>query len=254
MAPVLDELRERCSGLAFAPLPELTGPEGTPGGDGWLTAVGMRERVAELLAAQGDDVPPGPRAVHTLRELLRELIFCTAASVYLLDAAPTISGERYWFHHGTEVDRRRLVVAEFSTSAPEIAAGFTATVTPLVTEVGARSRVGSRTLWSYVVDMIHFGMLNLARQLGHDRAAAWSRAAELAEELYAAGIPRRSRPVLARYGDSDDESWGVRGACCLDFTDGSHGMCLTCPLLGDEERAGMWAVSNLRLPLDIRQG
>ncbi|SDN45490.1 hypothetical protein [Allokutzneria albata] len=250
---MIDELRERCAGLAFAPLPELTGPEGAPAGDTWFTAVEMRERVAELLAAQDESVPPGPRAMEALRILLRELIFCTAASVYLFEAAPRVAPDRYWFHYDGTVSRRRLVVAEITDDDRDLAQGFVTTVTPLVTEVCARSRVGARTLWSYVIDMIHFGMLNVARQLGQNRHAAWDRAAELAEELYAAGIPRRSRPVLANYGGSDDESWGVRGACCLDFTDGVQSMCLTCPLLDDEARGELWAVSKLRKPLDIRQ-
>ncbi|WP_086818983.1 hypothetical protein [Allokutzneria sp. NRRL B-24872] len=243
---MIDELREHCAGLAFAPLPELTGTEGVPTGDTWFTAVEMRERVTELLAAQDEAVPPGPRAMEALRVLLRELIFCTAASVYLFEAAPRVAADCYWFHYDGTVDRRRMVVTEIAADDRDLASGFVATVTPLVTEVCAQSRVGARTLWSYVIDMIHFGMLNLARQLGRDRAAAWARAAELAEELHAAGIPRRSRPVLANYGGSDDESWGVRGACCLDFTDGVQTMCLTCPLLDDAARGQLWAVSKLR--------
>ncbi|MCP3800559.1 hypothetical protein NLX83_14935 [Allokutzneria sp. A3M-2-11 16] len=250
---MIDELRERCAGLAFAPLPELTGPEGVPTDDAWFTAAEMRERVAELLAAQDKDVPPGPRAMEALRILLRELIFCTAASVYFFEVAPRIDADSYWFHYDGEVDRRRLVATEIAADDGDLAQGFVATVTPLVTEVCARSKVGTRTLWSYVIDMIHFGMLNVARQLGRNRRAAWDRAAELAEQLYAAGVPRRSRPVLVNYGDSDDESWGVRGACCLDFTDGVQGMCLTCPLLDDGARGELWAVSKLRRPLDIRQ-
>ncbi|GAA4015347.1 hypothetical protein GCM10022247_42750 [Allokutzneria multivorans] len=248
---MIDELRERCAGLAFAPLPELA--EDAPSGDGWLTAVEMRKHVGTLLAAQDKAIPPGPRAMEAVRLLLRELIFCTAASVYFFEAAPRVDAEHYWFHYDGEIDRRRMVVTEIAADDRDLAQDFVATVTPLVIEVCAQSRVGARTLWSYVIDMVHFGMLNLARQLGRDRAAAWARASELAEELHAAGIPRRSRPVLASYGDSDSESWGVRGACCLDFTDGVQTMCLTCPLLDDDARGQLWAVSKLRQPLDIRQ-
>ncbi|WP_085913677.1 MULTISPECIES: hypothetical protein [Pseudonocardia] len=241
------ELRERCAPLSFAPLPGFaTAPPTAPG---WIPLARIADpgdpALDRLLDARGDE-PPGPRAVHTLRELLRELLFATAGSVYLSGAAPQPSAQRYLYRIGPGgIDERLLVVDRDPVGDRELAPAFVGTLAPLVELVGERTRVGSRTLWSYVVDMLHFGMMNVARQLGRDRAQAWRRAEELAGHLFEAGLPRRSVPALVRYGATDDQVWGVRGACCLDFTDGVHGMCLTCPVLDAEERARKWAASDL---------
>lgn len=267
----LEELRARCGALSFAPLPELAGTGGAPSGPGWFSAADLTgahaHRIDELLAARRRAAPPGPHAVHALRILLRELVFCVAAGPYLVNAAPAVSAGHYWYHAGgpAGIDRRLLVVSAAarvggpaatdtadvrlpSTAALDtwVAEGFVATVAPIVTAVRGRSRVGPRTLWSYVLDMLHFNALTLARQLGHDRTAAWERSAALAEAVHAAGAPRLSRPALVRFGPDRDEVWGVRGACCLDFKDPAHGMCLTCPLLDADARATAWVGSALR--------
>lgn len=263
---VTEVLRDRCAPLGFAPLPEFAAEP--PADPQWITAAGIAAAghpfLGQLLDARADE-PPGPRAVHTLRTLLRELIFCTAGAVYLLDAAPELGPYRYFYRaHGADVTGRVLVVTREAAVGPGrgtavtvssqheldawLAPGFVATVRPLVELVAARTRVGPRTLWSYVVDMVHFGMLNLARQLGRDRVAAWNRAEELAEQLFVAGVPRRSAPAMVRFGPEDEQVWGVRGACCLDFTDGTHGMCLTCPLLAPDDRARKWASADLAGP------
>lgn len=241
------ELRGRCAPLAFAPLPGfVTAP---PTGPGWVplarVLVAGDPTLDTLLGARGGQ-PPGPRAVHTLRDLVRELLFATAGSAYLLGAAPLPSPQRYLYRLGPDgIAERVLVVDRAPAGDRELAPAFVGTLAPLVELVGERTRVGARTLWSYVVDMLHFGMMNLARQLGRDRADAWRRAELLAGHLFEAGLPRRSAPALVRYGATDDQVWGVRGACCLDFTDGTHGMCLTCPVLDAGERARKWAGSGL---------
>ncbi|MHA6625554.1 (2Fe-2S)-binding protein [Pseudonocardia sichuanensis] len=265
----LEELRARCAPLTFAPLPEIAAT--APSGPGWSSAAQLAApgsaRLDELLAVAAASAPTGPHAVHALRTVLRELIFCVSAAVYLVDAAPAVTPAGYWCHAGgrTGVDRRLLVVAATarvggasptgaadvrlsSTEALDawVAEGFVGTVAPLVEAVRARSRVGPRTLWGYVLDMLHFNALSVARQLGHDRTTAWERAARLADALHAAGAPRFSRPELVRFGADRDEVWGVRGACCLDFKDPGHGMCLTCPLLDADARTAKWAASALR--------
>lgn len=275
---VIDELRARCAPLRFAPLPGVVTE--APSGPEWITAAGIADPadpfLGRLLDADAAE-PPGPRAVHTLRTLLRELIFCTAGAVYLLEAAPQLGPDRYVYRTtgpgrsggaedtvGAAVLDRVVVVGHEAVIGPArggalpvtdraeldawLAPGFVATVRPLVEIVAARTRVGPRTLWSYVIDMVHFGMLNLARQLERDRAAAWERAGELAEQLFAAGVPRRSEPAMVRFGPENEQVWGVRGACCLDFTDGAHGMCLTCPLLAADDRAEKWAAADLSGP------
>jgi hypothetical protein len=265
----LEELRARCAPLTFAPLPELAAA--APTGPGWSSAAELAApgsaRLDELLEVAAASAPAGPHAVHALRTVLRELIFCVSAAVYLVDAAPAVTPGGYWCRAGgrTGVDRRLLVVARAArvggaspadgadvrlpdTAALDawVAEGFVGTVAPLVEAVRARSRVGPRTLWGYVLDMLHFNALSVARQLGHDRSAAWDRAATLAEALHGAGAPRFSRPELVRFGPDPDEVWGVRGACCLDFKDPAHGMCMTCPLLDADARAAKWARSALQ--------
>ena len=231
-----DELRDRCAPLRFAPLPELVAPDAVPDGPGWSSAADLAgphaDRLDALLAAAARDAPVGPHAVHALRTVLRELIFGVVAAAYLLDAAPAVTPDGYRVHAGgpTGVDRRVLVVAAAARvggprpAAPDdvrlpgtaaldawAADGFVATVAPLVAAVRGRSRVGPRTLWGYVLDMAHFNALTLARQLGHDRTAAWQRASALADAVHAAGAPRLSRPALVRFGDAPDEVWACAG-------------------------------------------
>jgi hypothetical protein len=265
----LEELRRRCAPLTFAPLPELAAT--APTGPGWSSAADLAAPgpgpLDDLLAVAAGSAPAGPHAVHALRTVLRELIFCVSAGVYLLDAAPAVSGDGYWCHAGgrTGVDRRWLVPAATarvggvsptvaddvrlpSTDALDawVAEGFVATVAPLVDAVRARTRVGPRTLWGYVLDMLHLNAISVARQLGQDRTGAWERAARLAEALHTAGAPRFSRPELVRFGDHPDEVWGVRGACCLEFKDPARSLCLTCPILDADARAAKWSTSTLR--------
>ncbi|MEU6696279.1 hypothetical protein [Pseudonocardia sp. NPDC046786] len=241
------ELRGRCAPLAFAPLPGFaTAP---PTGPGWVPLARIADPgdpILDRLLDARRDAPPGPRAVHTLRDLVRELVFATAGSVYLSGTAPAPSPQRYLCRVESGAVTGRVLVVDGAPAADrELAPAFVGTLAPLVGLVGERTRVGSRTLWSYVVDMLHFGMMNVARQLGRERAPAWRRAETLAGHLFEAGLPRRSVPALVRYGATDDQVWGVRGACCLDFTDGVHGMCLTCPVLDAGERARKWAASDL---------
>ncbi|MEJ3654780.1 hypothetical protein WEH80_17570 [Actinomycetes bacterium KLBMP 9759] len=245
----VDALLARCAPLSFAPLPELA--DAAPEGPGWFTAVDAPAHVDAVLAA--GSAPRGPHAVHATRAFLRELIFCVAAAAHLVECAPVLDVTGYHFHAGGPdgVDRRVLVARGWTkgTSAhvdAVAAAGLVAVAEPVVAAVRARGGVGPRTLWGYVVDMAHFGMLGLARQLGTDRAAAWDRAEQLAEALYAAGVPRMSKPELVRFGERRDDVWGVRGACCLDFRDRSHGMCITCPVLDPATRHAKWETSALR--------
>lgn len=244
-----------CAPLGFAPLPELVDDPSS-----WQS-IGQLDRTAEpadpyavaaVVAAELSDCPAGPHAVHALRTLTREVLWAQSASLLLTGSGVAVSAERWLLagvgdgpgsvRHGLPRDAAGPVPAE------EAARTVVALVTPLVEAIRDQTKVGRRTLWSYVLDTSTMAMLVLARQLGRDRRADWGRAESWAEMLVAAGVPSLSSPQLADYGPSDQDLWGVRGACCLDFKDPHHGYCLTCPILDHEDRAARWAASPLAVP------
>lgn len=236
----------RCAGLRFAPLPQLvSGVE-----PGWRPVGELDlDSVDAVLQAELADCPAGPHAVHGLRSLTREMIWAQSAAIGLTGAGASFRSDD-WLVSGIGLGpgsvRHRLLESAATPVAAEVAAdALVSVVTPIVEAVRESSRVGRRTLWSYVVDTASLAMLVLARQLGQDRTAAWQRAQQWSELLFAAGIPRLSQPQLARYGEGNSNIWGVRGACCLDFKDPEHGFCLTCPVLDHTERAELWSVSDL---------
>lgn len=208
--------------------------------------------VSAALAAELDDCPAGPHAVHTLRSLTRELIWSQSASILLTGQGAAFTAEQ-WMVAGVGAGPGSIRHGLLSEAAGPVQPGaaadtVVAVVTPLVEAIREQTRVGRRTLWSYVVDTATLAMVVLARQLGRDRVADWQVAQEWAGQLFAAGVPELSRPQLVRYGDSDRDIWAVRGACCLDFKDPHHGFCLTCPVLDHGDRARRWAVSDLATP------
>ncbi|MFC7618926.1 (2Fe-2S)-binding protein [Microlunatus sp. GCM10028923] len=264
-APPIVEAHRQTRGLRFAPFPELLGRSPAPD-QGWRPLVELDLdpaaepagfTLAAVLRAEVDHSTPGPHAVHALRTLTRELVFAMSASLYLTGSA-TVFDERDWLVR--EVGRAAastepaLLLAGARTGTDRAAAEVLLTIiTPILDGIRRATRVGRRTLSSYVVDTASFAMINLARQLGRDRVAAWSRAEEFAEALYEAGLPRLSRPELARYrGDDPAGVWAVRGACCLDFKDPGHGYCLTCPLLDAEERTRRWQATTPAVNARIR--
>lgn len=245
----------QCRDLPFAPFPVILSTVGR----GWrsLTELELDPQarpygftLAAVLRAEHDHSVPGPHAVHALRTLTRELIFATAASLYLTGRA-SVFDDRDWLIRGVGRSagsvEPAVLVGDRTGDDDASAAMLVSLITPLVTAIRHATRVGPRTLWSYVVDTACFAMINIARQLDRDRSAAWNRAERLAEALYAAGVPRYSHPELARYdGTNQSGIWAIRGACCLDFKDPEHGYCVTCPLLDGAERAARWRA--VRLP------
>lgn len=238
------------AGLDFAPLPARLTPDSA---EGWRPLAALDHRpeatgghsVARVLAAErSDGTPAGPHAVHGLRSLAREVIFSTAASLYLVGRVTPFDPSSWCLRgagDGPGSTRHGLVVGAPDVGRADAAAALVATVTPLVTAVRAHTRVGPRTLWGYVIDMSRFAMITLARQLDRDRAEAWHESHHWAEALYEAGAPRLSQPRLAVYSpDHADGTWAVRGACCLDFVDPDHGYCVTCPVLDHATRSARW--------------
>lgn len=249
--PALCRVRTLTADLAFAPLPGLLTDE--PSAHPWypvseldLGADAVTPlSVARVLAAErSDGTPAGPHAVHGLRSLVREMIFSTAAGLYLVGRATPFDADSWHLSSagtGPGSVRHALRLSGTDVDAPEAARCLVGTITPLVVAVRSQTRVGPRTLWGYVIDMSRFAMINLARQLGRDRAEAWRQSAAWAEALYDAGAPRLSTPELAVYDPVlPNGTWAVRGACCLDFRDPDHGYCVTCPLLDHDSRAARW--------------
>ncbi|TDQ45878.1 (2Fe-2S)-binding protein [Actinorugispora endophytica] len=263
---------DACTPLRFAPLPQIRTPEvlrldGRTDTEHWYRA--------DLLAANGVLGPvydgfvaghgPGhrlPAATHLLRALLREPIFMVAAGVYLTGRAPLPAADGLWFParadrgFGTPMvtsprvavlpgdvfaDHPDAVVAADPDDLDRMAAeAMLDAFAPLIGAVHAHTRLGLRTLWGWVLDTMHFHMLNPARFLGRDVSAAWERADRLAEALVSAGAVTRARPRLFPFSEDHPRgTWAVRGTCCFDYKgDPEHGYCTTCPLKCDSQRRG----------------
>ena len=266
----LDALRAICEELKFAPLPELLGSEElhrrpfvdiqshsvtSLSSDGWLPVL-----FDKLQTEHG----PGhrlPAATNFLRVTLREPIFLVASSLYLTGRAPLLTPDtlqlpwdtiRARFGTPIVVDARTVVLADDPASEhPDTvvasnedeqlrltAEALFATVEPLIEALQAHSRAGKRTLWGWVLDTLHFYMLNPARYLGRNAEEAWELAGRLGDAVIAAGAITRKRPRLFPFAPEHPRgTWAVRGTCCFDYKgDPEHGYCTTCPLKCDSER------------------
>lgn len=266
----LGTLRDVCAPLRFAPLPDLVSradlrPDSVDGVH-WYRA--------DALASQGwlpvlfdklrTEHGPGhrlPAATNFLRVTLREPIFLVSASVYLTGRAPLLSPDALYlpwdtvesrFRTPASVDTRLAVlpddpaadhpdtvVARDEDDLLRMAAeSLFATFSPLIEALHAHSRAGLRTLWGWVLDTLHFYMLNPARFLGRDAESAWALAVRLADAVVEAGALTRRRPRLFPFAPEDPRgTWAVRGTCCFDYKgDPEHGYCTTCPLACDAER------------------
>ncbi|WP_017597467.1 (2Fe-2S)-binding protein [Nocardiopsis lucentensis] len=266
----LEALRDACAPLRFAPLPGLprSGPPvpDIPGDvhwhrsdhlvtDGWLPVLHDKLRTEH---------GPGhrlPAATNFLRVTLREPIFLVAASLYLTGRTPLLTPDTLYLPWDTVRSRFATPVvagARWIVLPDDPAAGRADTVTardrdeqlrlaaegvvdtfgPLLAALHAHSRAGLRTLWGWVVDTLHFYMLNPARYLGRDARQAWELAAGLGDAVIAAGAVTRRRPRLFPFAPENPRgTWAVRGTCCFDYKgDPEHGFCTTCPLKCDAER------------------
>ena len=271
MAPdPLDALRTVCEGLKFAPLPELIGFEELhqrPFGDVQchsVTSLTGDEWLPVLFDKLQTEHGPGhrlPAATNFLRVTLREPIFLVASSLYLTGRAPLLTPDtlrlpwdtrRSRFETPIVVEAQAVVLAD-DTAADHpdtvvardedeqlrlTAEALFATFEPLLDSLHAHSRAGKRTLWGWVLDTMHFYMLNPARYLGRDAEQAWETATRLGDALIAAGAITRKRPRLFPFAPEHPRgTWAVRGTCCFDYKgDPEHGYCTTCPLKCDGER------------------
>ncbi|MFD3684838.1 (2Fe-2S)-binding protein [Nocardiopsis sp. NPDC058631] len=266
----LDALRDACAGLRFAPLPELVAfddlyRDGTHGvqwyrsdvleSEGWLPILFDKLRTEH---GPGHQLPA---ATNFLRVTLREPIFLVSASLYLTGRAPLLTPDTLYlpwdtaqarFRTPASVDTRLAVlpddpaanhpgtvVARDEDELLRLAAeSLFATFSPLIGALHAHSRAGRRTLWGWVLDTLHFYMLNPARYLGRDAEEAWGLATQLADAVVEAGAVTRKRPRLFPFApDNPRGTWAVRGTCCFDYKgDPEHGYCTTCPLKCDGER------------------
>ncbi|GLU48908.1 (2Fe-2S)-binding protein [Nocardiopsis ansamitocini] len=266
----LSTVVDACAPLKFSPLPQirtaevLTATE-EPETEHWyradlLSAKGALGPVYDRFMAAHGPGHPLPSATHLLRRLLREPIFMVAAGIYLTGRAPLLRAHHLWFPTGYNADfgtpmltgsrvavlrgdafadHPDAVVAADADELDRLAAqGMFDAFSPLVTAVQAHTRVGLRTLWGWIMDTMHFYMLNPARFLGRDAGAAWSRADRLADALVEAGAVTRARPRLFPFCEEDPRgTWAVRGTCCFDYKgDPAHGYCTTCPLKNDTQR------------------
>lgn len=256
-----------CQHLRFAPFPQFLSAADAVN-DSWRplaeldlapTSDAQGFTLTAALRAEEEQSVPGPHAVHTLRSLLREWLFTTASCIYLTGNAPSFDHRRWLISnvgHSAGSVRHAIVPDQHSSTETasrrqlqeDAATAIVTTASPLVEAIRTITRVGHRTLWSYVIDTSCFAMINLARQLHHDRERAWHRADDWAQDLYNAGVPHLSRPQLVRYAPDPRDVWAIRGACCLDFKDNSHGYCLTCPVLPHDDRSRQWQTASLRTP------
>lgn len=266
----LDAFRDACAPLKFAPLPDLLSFEelsavprgrvrwhqaGAMAADGWLPVLYDRLR---------SEHGPGhrlPAATNFLRVTLREPIFLVSASLYLTGRAPLLSPDTLYLpwdsglaRFGTPasvgtrtavlpddpaVGHPGTVVAEDEDAQLRMAAeALFATFEPIIDALHGHTRSGKRTLWGWVLDTLHFYMLNPARYLGRDPEQAWDLATRLGDAVVAAGAVTRRRPRLFPFApDHPRGTWAVRGTCCFDYKgDPEHGYCTTCPLKCDGER------------------
>lgn len=256
--------------LKFAPLPVLLSPEelrARPlGPEHWYSAGELASEgwVPVLFDKLRTEHGPGhrlPAATNFLRVTLREPVFMVSASLYLTGRAPLLSPETLYLPWNTVASRfatPTVVDARLAVLPGDPAAGHPGTVTvhdadeqleragralfstvePLVDALHRHSRAGKRTLWGWVLDTLHFYMLNPARYLGRDAEGAWELASRLADAVVAAGAVTRKRPRLFPFAPEHPRgTWAVRGTCCFDYKgDPEHGFCTTCPLKCDSER------------------
>ncbi|CAL9383115.1 hypothetical protein SUDANB121_01108 [Nocardiopsis dassonvillei] len=266
----LEALRDACAPLRFSPLPELltaaelrerpTGtvqwhPVSALAADGWVPVL-----FDKLRTEHG----PGhrlPAATNFLRVTLREPIFMVSASLYLTGRAPLLDPDALYLPWDTAAARFGTPVSVdtcFAVLPGDPAAGLPGTVTardtdeqvalagralfatfgPLVDALHEHSRAGGRTLWGWILDTLHFYMLNPARYLARDAEAAWELAGRLADAVVAAGAVTRRSPRLFPFAPGHPQgTWAVRGTCCFDYKgDPDHGYCTTCPLKCDADR------------------
>lgn len=227
----------------------------------WLPATALADpgTVRDLLdrMCTGQGIRHRPLgAVTFLSAVAYGTVTPAAFGLYLLDRVADPSPDNLWFRTGGDAvrfDRPALVrpvtalldgsahpdavmLPDRPTLTRWTGGRLVATLTPVVAAVRSVSRVGPRTLWSFVADSVHFTTLLAAMDAGHDLPAAWRRAADLVAAMAATapGMWARPRPFPVRAADLD-ALWLVRGACCFLFREGS-GFCATCPLVPDPER------------------
>ncbi|MBR8742128.1 (2Fe-2S)-binding protein [Nocardiopsis sp. MG754419] len=266
----LDAIRAVCARLKFAPLPELVDVEElhrrpSPSAQSHsvtsLTADGWLPVLFDKLRTEHGPGHRLPAATNFLRVTLREPIFLVASSLYLTGRAPLLTPDTLrlpWdtaearFRTPIVVDARTVVLPDDPAAEhPDTvvardedeqlrltAEGLYATFAPLIESLQAHSRAGTRTLWGWVLDTLHFYMLNPARYLGRDAEQAWALASRLGDAMIDAGALTRRRPRLFPFAPEDPRgTWAVRGTCCFDYKgDPEHGYCTTCPLKCDSER------------------
>ncbi|MBV2363761.1 (2Fe-2S)-binding protein [Streptomonospora nanhaiensis] len=266
----LQALLDSCASLKFAPLPDIRTAtvqrtRKHPGTEHWyrtdlMVAEGAVGPLFTQLTAHHGPAHKLPAATHFLRALLREPIFLVSAGVYLTGRAPLLDERHLWFPwlstaaFGTPaITSARVAVLPDDPAAghpdsvvvPDEAAldalaarHMVRAFSPIIEALHAHTRVGLRTLWGWVLDTLHFYMLNPARFLGRDAEAAWERAGRLGAALVEAGAVTRARPRLFPFYENHPRgTWAVRGTCCFDYKgDPEHGYCTTCPLKCDSDR------------------
>ncbi|GAA1989198.1 hypothetical protein GCM10009799_13660 [Nocardiopsis rhodophaea] len=266
----LQAVVDACAPLKFAPLPDIrikrvSSVREHPGSEHWyrtdlMVAEGVIGPLFDQLVAQHGPGHKLPASTHFLRALLREPIFLDSAGLYLTGRAVLLDPEHLWFpwlSSGTfgtptitssrvavtpddpAVGHPDAVVVQDEAALDRLAAEhMVRTFAPIIDAVHAHTRVGLRTLWGWVLDIVHFYMLNPARFLGQDAEDAWKRAGRLGDALIEAGAVTRARPRLFPFWDNHPRgTWAVRGTCCFDYKDDpEHGFCTTCPLKCDADR------------------
>ncbi|WP_067968887.1 (2Fe-2S)-binding protein [Nocardiopsis trehalosi] len=267
----LQAVVDACAPLKFAPLPDIwvCGVEAPrrphPGTEHWyrtdlMVAEGAVGTLFDQVTAHHGPPHKLPAATHFLRALLREPIFMVSAGLYLTGRAPLLDERHLWFpwRSNASFGTPTVTSARVAVLPDDPAAGHPDTVVaadpddldriaaehlvgafaPIIDAVHAHTRVGLRTLWGWVLDTLHFYMLNPARFLGRDAAEAWARADRLGDALVLAGAVTRKRPRLFPFCEGHPRgTWAVRGTCCFEYKgDPEHGYCTTCPLKDDADR------------------
>nr|WP_218908795.1 (2Fe-2S)-binding protein [Nocardiopsis sinuspersici] len=272
VADPLDALRGACAPLKFAPLPDLLShrdveARADPAGPvhwyqaGVLASDGSLPVLFDKMRTEHGPGHRLPAATNFLRVTLREPIFMVSASLYLTGRAPLLGPDTLYLPWDTararfgtpaSVDTRvavlpddpaadhpaTVVVQDEDALLRAAAQALFATFEPLIDALHAHSRSGKRTLWGWVLDTLHFYMLNPARYLGRDAEQAWDLATRLGDAVVGAGAVTRRRPRLFPFAPEHPRgTWAVRGTCCFDYKgDPEHGYCTTCPLKCDGER------------------
>ncbi|HEY8372332.1 MAG TPA: (2Fe-2S)-binding protein [Pseudonocardiaceae bacterium] len=128
------------------------------------------------------------------------------------------------------------VVADEQALAALLRARFVAHAGRFLTAFGPTTRFGRRTLWAAATDALDVGAWLAGRTCGDESAGALDAALLLPERL----APFTSGSTL--YAVSDDSGRTVwtrrRQSCCFKYAlPGDGQACVTCPRVGDEERA-----------------